>query len=200
MIHIEFNICSGVLSVASNSIRLHSRGGVVRHGFTNEIEAEADDEFNCAVFNDAATGSFSPHQGAGCFTVGSEANRLYHFNLGAPGRRPKKVSMPHGTRVIGCDRFLVCGGSEGSLSFLDPTLRSTQIEHSFEAHTGSVLDLAVKGDYLVTCGLAARSVNPYDRNAPSQLVPDPLIKLFDLRVMRQVSVCVLQSNKKKNII
>ena len=33
--------------------------------------------------------------------------------------------------------------------------------------------------------MAARSVNPYDRNAPSQLVPDPLLKLFDLRMMRQ---------------
>jgi hypothetical protein len=43
------------------------------------------------------------------------------------------------------------------------------------------------GDLLVVCGTSGRSINPYDQSgtAPLQYFPDPLVKVFDLRMMRQ---------------
>jgi PAB-dependent poly(A)-specific ribonuclease subunit 2 len=95
--------------------------------------------------------------------------------------------MPFGTGAMNSDRFLACGGLDGKLRLLDPSFRKTRVEHTFDAHTGCIVDVAASGDYIVTCGMASRSINPYDKSAPTQLIPDSFIKVFDLRMMRQVA-------------
>jgi PAB-dependent poly(A)-specific ribonuclease subunit 2 len=112
---------------------------------------------------------------------------LYKFDMTRPDRSAVKADMPFGSCAMHCDRFLACGGLDGKLRLMDPNLRKTRVEHTFDAHSGCIMDIAAKNDYIVTCGMSARSINPYDKSAPTQLIPDSFIKVFDLRMMRQVA-------------
>ncbi|OQR98814.1 hypothetical protein ACHHYP_07866 [Achlya hypogyna] len=83
------------------------------------------------------------------------------------------------------DAPMICAGSAtGQLDLFDAGLRSHRVECSIpNAHAGNIVSMDMYGHYIITCGVSARSINPYDKNAPVKIYPDPLVKLFDLRTM-----------------
>ncbi|KDO35609.1 hypothetical protein SPRG_00453 [Saprolegnia parasitica CBS 223.65] len=83
------------------------------------------------------------------------------------------------------DAPMMCAGSAtGQLDLFDSSLRSHRVECSIpNAHAGNIVSMDMHGHYILTCGVSARSINPYDKNAPVKVYPDPLIKLFDVRTM-----------------
>ena len=66
-------------------------------------------------------------------------------------------------------------------------LGHAQVQHSLDAHTGTVLDLSisVNGMSAVSCGYMGKAVNPFDPNSPVKYRPDPQIRVLDLRMMKQ---------------
>ena len=59
-----------------------------------------------------------------------------------------------GTVIMKRGRMVCCGSSQGMVSFRDPS--SLRVEHSFSAHTGTISDLDVSDNYLITCGFSKR--------------------------------------------
>ena len=51
---------------------------------------------------------------------------------------------------------------------------------------GSVSSMCTRGDLLVVCGMLSRT-NPYNTKIPQQFFPDAMVKVYDLRMMRQTS-------------
>jgi len=73
-------------------------------------------------------------------------------------------------------RLLVCGSTRGELILQDP--RSLSVEHRIQAHTGTISDLDVSGNLIVTCGFSERQ---------GTLIIDPLVKVYDMRNMRSLA-------------
>jgi PAB-dependent poly(A)-specific ribonuclease subunit 2 len=73
-------------------------------------------------------------------------------------------------------RLLVCGSTRGELILQDP--RSLAVEHRIQAHTGTISDLDVSGNLIVTCGFSERQ---------GTLIIDPLVKVYDMRNMRSLA-------------
>jgi PAB-dependent poly(A)-specific ribonuclease subunit 2 len=70
-------------------------------------------------------------------------------------------------------RYLFMASSNGHISFRDPmTYRQ---EHLMQFHTGGVSSMDVLGNYIISTGYSLRA---------NGLVADPLVKVFDLRMMK----------------
>jgi PAB-dependent poly(A)-specific ribonuclease subunit 2 len=63
--------------------------------------------------------------------------------------------------------------NNGHISFRDPA--TYRQEHLMQFHTGGVSSMDILGNYLITTGYSLRS---------SGLIADPLVKVFDLRMMK----------------
>ena len=94
--------------------------------------------------------AFSPSE----VYVSGQGSLLMNVNLyrGSLSRQIKVeediVVMRRGSRL------LCCGTVSGKVSLKDP--RSLKTEHELQAHSGTISDLDVSGNTLVTCGYSQR--------------------------------------------
>lgn len=70
-------------------------------------------------------------------------------------------------------RFVCHGDLTGRIVLHDP--RTMRQEHYFQAHTGSLSDFDVLGNYIATCGFS---------NRMGQMMGDQFVMVFDLRMMK----------------
>lgn len=82
-------------------------------------------------------------------------------------------------------KLLTLGTSSGSLEIFDPV--ANQSVKSFSGHSGLLSDLDVKGNYVATCGYSVRNRRFGSANAPVEYMVDPLVNIYDLRMMRALS-------------
>ena len=83
---------------------------------------------------------------------------------------PSEASILH-LRKSG--RLICAGTANGHVQLRDP--RSLRIEHRLHAHPGGLIDMQADGNLVYTVGWTVRQGHP---------VPEPLIKVHDLRTMR----------------
>lgn len=76
-------------------------------------------------------------------------------------------------------KLLILGNSTGSLEIFDPN--SNQLVKTFGGHNGLLSDLDVKGNYAATCGYLVR---PKRFSHSVDYMVDPLVNIYDLRMMR----------------
>lgn len=81
-------------------------------------------------------------------------------------------------------KLLTLGRSSGALEVFDPNSNSSV--KIFLSNNGLLSDIDVKGNYVATCGYSARSKR-FGMSGPLEYVADPLINLYDLRMMRALS-------------
>ncbi|TFJ83607.1 hypothetical protein NSK_004712 [Nannochloropsis salina CCMP1776] len=121
-------------------------------------------------------------------TVGGSGTHVWELDLATGLHVVRTLEVASPSTCMESNRAMVIGGADGRLRFLDGSLRSGQaVERDLEAFTGPVTSLCTWNDMVAATGTQGRSLNPYDRSgrAPTRLLPDPLIKLFDLRMLRQ---------------
>lgn len=107
----------------------------------------------------------------------------------------------HGVSAIAySSQTLVCGGTTGHIELIDAQMRSLRVQYSVAAFTGNVNAIAVHENVILSCGMHAHSINPYDRNAPVQLYPDMMLKQFDMRTMQLISSTPLPSGSPPSFI
>ncbi|OQS00044.1 PAB-dependent poly(A)-specific ribonuclease subunit 2, partial [Thraustotheca clavata] len=181
---------NGVIAISNSMAVLRSRGCV--HNDT--VVAEASRAFTSGHLR-----SFDASKTSDYLLLGNNAGCVAAYDLQGQLSHPiHKTPMPvwsmdfyHGNKIAisamaSCESSaMICAGSStGQLDLFDGSLRSHRVEYSIpNAHKGSIVAMDMVGNYILTCGVSARSINPYDKNAPLKIYPDPLVKLFDLRTM-----------------
>ena len=90
---------------------------------------------------------------------------------------------------------LAIGGNDGKVRLLDGRLRSSTVQHTMNAHSGPILDICIQPNdvTMFTCGKVSRDINPHDPNSPKRTSPDPLVRVFDLRMNRQIAPLTMQT-------
>ncbi|KAJ3333266.1 poly(A)-specific ribonuclease [Blyttiomyces sp. JEL0837] len=106
--------------------------------------------------------------------VSSQQGTLSILNI-YRGTLMKEISAEPDIILIKKSRYMCCGSSSGLVTLRDP--RTLRVEHSWQAHAGSLSDMDVVGNIMVTCGFSNRA---------GQLVMDPMIKLYDVRTMKSL--------------
>ncbi|KAF9355394.1 poly(A)-specific ribonuclease, partial [Mortierella sp. AD094] len=107
--------------------------------------------------------------------VAGQQDKILTINM-IRGVVTKKVETDSEIVVMKKSRMLVCGSTRGDLILQDP--RSLSVEHRVQAHTGTISDLDVSGNLIVTCGFSERQ---------GALIIDPLVKVYDMRTMRSLA-------------
>lgn len=80
-------------------------------------------------------------------------------------------------------KLLALGNTSGSVDLFDPS--ANEVVKSLSGHSGLLSDLDVKGNYIATCGYSARPKR-YGTSSAGYVV-DPLVNIYDVRMMRAVS-------------
>jgi PAB-dependent poly(A)-specific ribonuclease subunit 2 len=157
-----------LLSLSPNSFNIHSKGGIPSYSFTRE-----DFHDQLLVFTSTGSSSSKSSLSQQRIVLGGNLNSLFSVDVRTDDI-VDRVTTTQGVCVLKTgSRYVVSGGIMGELSLRDP--RTLKAEHNFEVHTGSISDIEIKNDLLVTCGFA---------NRYGELYVDPVIKTFDVRTMR----------------
>lgn len=195
-----------VLSVCEKSIRMHSDGGIYIGKFKapelcNDVSigvSSSTGSFSCATLfrspNHLMTSDdidIGPtHIIAGTNSRYVHGYDLRHINaIGADPIVSFDTQAPTTCiQTSASGLHIICGGNDGKIRLLDGRLKTQRIQHTLEAHSGPLLDMCVQPDgvMMMTCGLISRAVNKFDKNSPFTYIADPLVRVFDLRMNRQL--------------
>ncbi|KAG0230876.1 poly(A)-specific ribonuclease [Mortierella sp. GBA43] len=150
----------GIVSIGKDSIHLSNRRGLASW---NIIDEDAQDLHSMALMSNTE------------ILAAGQQNKILSVNI-VRGIVTKKVEATSEIVVMKKSRLLVCGSTRGELILQDP--RSLAVEHRIQAHTGTISDLDVSGNLIVTCGFSERQ---------GTLIIDPLVKVYDMRNMRSLA-------------
>ncbi|KAL6449506.1 PAN2 PAN2-PAN3 deadenylation complex catalytic subunit PAN2 [Candida maltosa Xu316] len=165
----------GILSLSENTVSFNTRRGLTK------LEATAknfhDDSFNglkamtfnCNSFNDVVVGTDSS---------------LAKFDLYKPNVLSTFDYNGDVSKLNNSGKFLTIANSNGSLDIFDP-VSNTSVK-TFSAHNGFISDLDVRGNYIATCGYSIRPKR-YHHNQSPEFMVDPLVNIFDTRIMRAIA-------------
>ncbi|KAG0613820.1 hypothetical protein M758_6G131500 [Ceratodon purpureus] len=147
----------GILSVSSEYVRMHSRGGVSMLSFRDEDVLG----ITCCDWE---------RPGAGRVLIGHSGSRISVLDL-STAYVASSVSVGQEIAVMRSNgRLVACGGVGGDIILKD--FRTMKTEHTIDAHPGKVSSLDLKGDLLVSCGLTQRM---------GRIYCESVIKVFDIR-------------------
>lgn len=197
---VPLNSC--VASVSANAIRMHSVGGLTLGRLCDvpyhDATAVADAipmMFTCAAALRPSQALVTANNvGLTHLIVGTNTSAAYAYDINVFGGEPLleyDTGSPAAATVCvrASDAHLALAGADGKVRLLDTRLRSRGVQHTLEAHSGPVRDMCLQPDgvTMLTCGVISRPVNPYDPKSPVNYLPDPLVKVFDLRMRRQLT-------------
>jgi WD40 repeat protein len=170
-------IHSCILSVSMSAIQMHTVGGLSLGKFStaptgiNEDGNETIFSYTCAVaLRPPGALVTADSVGSTHILAGTSSNFAYIYDISVQGGDPLMIYDVCSPTVCvrSSDLHLAVAGADGKVRLLDSRLRSMQITHTFDAHTGPVRDLCLQPDGLtmLTCGVISRPVNPFDPKSP----------------------------------
>ncbi|XP_021925783.1 PAB-dependent poly(A)-specific ribonuclease subunit PAN2 isoform X2 [Zootermopsis nevadensis] len=109
--------------------------------------------------------------------MGGHQDKVIEFNL-SQGQETNLLHVgKNGCAILRLHpRFICAGDPTGRIDLRDPS--TLKVEHTLEAHSGSLSDFDVHGNLLVTCGFS---------NRQGSLSVDRFLMVYDLRMMRAVT-------------
>lgn len=169
----------GVLSLLNTSISFNSRRGPP-HAIITEKSFEKSLDSSPNPFQ-AITCMTLAHSTSNDLIVGGN-NSLFKLDLNKPSTY-LSFAQDGGLSFINySSKLLTLGRSSGALEVFDPVSNSSV--KIFSSNNGLLSDIDVKGNYVATCGYSARTKRFGGLSAPVEYVADPLINIYDLRMMR----------------
>jgi WD40 repeat protein len=163
-------ISKHIISISSDAARMHSLGGLPVTQFKPDLTDYNGEigELSCGTLFEPSGGLFraesqrylflgSSHSFGYAYDLNVQETPLAIFDLEAPS-----------LCVQSSVTFLTVGGLDGKIRFLDPSLRSSAVQHVIDAHSGGLSSFSVQSDgmSLISCGYQSRSINPYDVHSP----------------------------------
>ncbi|KAH9536486.1 hypothetical protein CY35_16G002500 [Sphagnum magellanicum] len=152
----------GIVSLSSGCVRMHTRGGLSILNFRDK------GFFDMLCCDWERPGAERP--GAKRMLIGHTSAKISVLDL-STSCIATTFPAGQGIAVLRSNgRLVACGGMSGDIVLKD--LRTMKAEHTIDAHPGKISSLDLKGDLLVSCGLAPRRGRVYC---------DSVIKVFDIR-------------------
>ncbi|PSN30631.1 hypothetical protein C0J52_22424 [Blattella germanica] len=152
----------GILALTQTALRCQMRRGIPI--FTHSSDNMEEMQCQLQISRDV-------------LLMGGHQDKIIEFNL----TQGQETNLLH-VGKNGCailrqhPRFICAGDPAGRIDLRDPN--TLQVEHTLEAHSGSLSDFDVHGNLLVTCGFSNRQGN---------LSVDRFLMVYDLRMMRAVT-------------
>lgn len=144
-----------ILSISSDTLRCHTKGGLL----LNSVQD----------FENLLTFSYQDNQKMKLLISG-DTKSMYSFDL-SQGIVTDIYTTENGICVTKLGKLLCCGQLNGKISLYDP--KNLKKEFTLDVHTGTISDIDIKDNLLVSCGFSLRN-NDY--------VIDNLVKVFDIRM------------------
>ncbi len=189
----------GILAVHAKGIQLFSRGLISKAKYLcGSLEQEdsgkggssgsskrggKEAEFSCAAFNAPFMAMTNGGDSMSHVTLG-RGNVLDQLDIHSCLRKSTSVTMPNGSisKSMACGAMLAVGSEDGRVMMYDATLRHKNPQGVVVAHDGPVGSIACSpgdGYLVITVGQSAKSLNPYDKNAPCTYSCDPAIQVWN---------------------
>ena len=133
---------NGIISLSSDSLRIHSKGGVSKCSF---YDYQILKQFNCASFTTKQKDEF---------LLAGDGEQVLLFDV--ESSLPKSyitTSMNNIYKISSSQRAVCFGSIDGKVGIYDS--RVYREIHSLQSHSGGLYDLDLKNDLLVTCGFSA---------------------------------------------
>lgn len=165
-----------ILSLGDEKMLLHTDGGLAMGSISVGIAPQnVKSEFTCASFaTPYPIGSqrmFDPRH----LIVGTNSAMAFAYDLQTFDRQPLVCfDVTSSTVCAGSGgTYVFFGHDDGKIRLLDGRLRSHGVLHVLEGHSGPIRDMCVQPDgyTVLSCGMMARRVNPYDANSPVNVRP-----------------------------
>ncbi|KAI8846356.1 ubiquitin carboxyl-terminal hydrolase-domain-containing protein [Chytridium lagenaria] len=150
----------GIFSIGGNNVRLSSRRGL----FKWDYKVDASLELHCMAYTTSKTE----------LVIAGQQRKMTLMNL-IRGVALKEMESEYDVVLMRRSRLLCCGTTCGKILLKDP--KTFRVEHSIEAHSGTISDMDVSGNRLITCGFSSRG---------DQMIMEPMIKIYDIRTMRSL--------------
>ncbi|GAB5593792.1 poly(A)-specific ribonuclease [Umbelopsis nana] len=150
----------GIVSLSSNSLQMRNRRGIVKWNISN------DDTRDLHCMTTSTLGNNE-------LLVAGQQDELLVVNVNY-GSISRKIAGAANTVVMkkaASSRLICCGSMAGEVTLRDP--RTMNVEQRVQAHTGTLSDLEVSGNMMLTCGFS---------NRQGSLMVDPLVKVYDIRM------------------
>ena len=176
----------GILSLLHSNINFNSRTGGFRLALNANLMTSAQD---AARFNGLLCMSLNNNSNNDMVIGGTRS--LFKVDLLKPNVVAQAYNHSGGASFIKTSlKLLVLGKSNGALETFDPL--SNQVVKTFNGHNGLLSDLDVLGNYAATCGYSVRPLRRTNNGlngamGNSNYLVDPLVNIYDLRMMRPLS-------------
>ncbi|XP_053311614.1 PAN2-PAN3 deadenylation complex catalytic subunit PAN2 [Spea bombifrons] len=153
---------SGIMFLTKNNLKYMTRGGLIIFDYL--MDESVDN--HSLLLTDNST-----------LLMGGMQSHVIQMDLNTVQETQRYTTEVPGITVMRqSNRFFFCGHSSGKLSLRD--LRTFNVEHEFDAYSGSLSDFDVHGNLVVTCGFSSRM---------NVLTCDRFLKVYDLRMMRAIT-------------
>ena len=183
------SVSNFILSTMESQLCMHSNGGLsIAHVSAPEVIGGTSSSagFSCSALGRTAGNDMT----ATHMIAGTKSNFAVAYDLSTFDS--PVLTMDVGSPSV-CLRengyYTAVGCEDGKVRLLDGRLRSSKTVRTLQAHTGPCMDmwLSPNDSILYTCGKIKREINPHDPNSPVKHSYDPLVKVFDLRMNRQLA-------------
>lgn len=170
-------ISKHILSISSDTVRMHSLGGLPVTQFKPDLTNYNGElgELSCGTLFEPSGGLFRAESQKYLFLGSSHSfDYVYDLNVQDAPLAIFDVEVPS-LCVSSSVTFLTVGGVDGKIRFLDPSLRTTSVQHVLDAHNGGLSSFSVQSDgmTLISCGYQSRVINPYDVQSPVLVILFP---------------------------
>lgn len=165
------NLPRHILSVSENTVRFHSRGGLLNYSFQPSMaDYQTGNSLNLtcgAIFE--PSGGLMRGASENYLFLGSSGRVAQAYDLNVPDMPVVSYDVVSPTlRAQSSITFLTVGCSDGKVRLLDPSLRSNTVQHTLDAHSGGITSVSVTWDgmTMISSGYVGRAINPFDPNSP----------------------------------
>ncbi|KAJ3104577.1 poly(A)-specific ribonuclease [Phlyctochytrium planicorne] len=151
---------TGIFSIGGNSVRHSSRRGLYKWEFKRDLNME----LHCMSFMHSKSE----------LVIAGQSKYFALMNI-IRGTVIREIEVEYDIVLMRKSRMLACGSTCGRVLLMDP--RNLRMEHSIQAHSGTISDMDISGNTLVTCGFSVRG---------EHMIIEPMIKLYDIRTMKSL--------------
>lgn len=169
----HLNHPTGILALLQGNVNLNARSGLCQLSLNSAMSGDAKfNNFSCMALNSGKGNDL---------LIGGD--NLFKVDLSKPSQTIMYNTLGKILLMNNSLKHLTLGKANGEIEIFD--IASNRTIKTFHGHNGYLSDLDVQGNYAATCGCSLRFRR--STNSPANFIVDPLVNIFDLRMMKALA-------------